>query len=339
MKRKENTMHAAEIDVAVLLLFFNNPTRFKKVFEQVKKARPSTLFLYQDGPREGKQDEEGIKECRNIVENGIDWECEVYRWYHDKNVGCDPSEYLSQKWAFSYVDKCIVLEDDDVPSVSFFKFCKELLDKYENDTRIMMISGLNFDEITPNVTSDYFFSTICPIWGWATWRRVIDMWDEKYSFLSDEIVKRQMKDMIKSRNIRSDFIEFCQSHKNTGIAFYETILASNMYLNSGLGITPTKNMINNIGYAGDSTHFVSDFETMPKKDRKVFEMKRYELEGEIKHPHYVIEEFSYFDRVRKLQGWNNPKEQARKKVEKIFLYIKHYGFLKGLKKIISKLRK
>ena len=37
------------------------------------------------------------------------------RSYQTKNQGCDPSEYLSQKWAFSIVDKCIVLEDDDVP--------------------------------------------------------------------------------------------------------------------------------------------------------------------------------------------------------------------------------
>lgn len=29
------------------------------------------------------------------------------------------------------VDKCIVLEDDDVFFVFFFIFCKEMLDKYE----------------------------------------------------------------------------------------------------------------------------------------------------------------------------------------------------------------
>ena len=41
----------AKIDVAVLMLFFNRPDNFQKVFDEVKKARPAQLFLYQDGDR------------------------------------------------------------------------------------------------------------------------------------------------------------------------------------------------------------------------------------------------------------------------------------------------
>ena len=116
-------MKSALVDVPVLILFFNRPQQLSQVFEQVKKARPSRLFLYQDGAR-NERDLPGIEACREIVSQ-IDWECEVERLYQEKNFGCDPSEYLSQRWAFSMVDKCIVLEDDDVPSQSFFPFCKE----------------------------------------------------------------------------------------------------------------------------------------------------------------------------------------------------------------------
>ena len=72
----------AKNDVAVLLLFFNRPSTFGQVFAEVKKARPSRLFLYQDGPR-GERDMAGIKVCREIAED-IDWECEVYRMYQEK---------------------------------------------------------------------------------------------------------------------------------------------------------------------------------------------------------------------------------------------------------------
>ena len=41
-------MKPALVDVAVLILFFNRPEPLKAVFSQVKKARPSKLFLYQD---------------------------------------------------------------------------------------------------------------------------------------------------------------------------------------------------------------------------------------------------------------------------------------------------
>ena len=80
-------MAPANIDVSVLLLFFARPEPFAKVFEQVRKARPARLFLYQDGPREGNAtDAENIRKCREIAEN-IDWECEVHKLYQEKNIG------------------------------------------------------------------------------------------------------------------------------------------------------------------------------------------------------------------------------------------------------------
>ena len=120
-----NTLPPAQIDVSVLILFFNRADVLEKVFAEVKKARPARLFLYQDGPR-GERDMPGIMACREVVSQ-VDWQCEVHTMYQEQNYGCDPSEYISQKWAFSHVDKCIVLEDDDVPTQSFFPFCKQVL--------------------------------------------------------------------------------------------------------------------------------------------------------------------------------------------------------------------
>lgn len=129
------------IDVPVLIIFFTRPDTLAKVFNSVKEARPSKLLLWQDGPRDEK-DMPGIEACRKIFD-GIDWECEVHSNYHTENMGCDPSTFRAQKWAFSIVNKCIVLEDDMVPSLSFYTYCKELLDRYENDERINHICGVN----------------------------------------------------------------------------------------------------------------------------------------------------------------------------------------------------
>ena len=75
-------MKSALVDVPVLILFFNRPQQLSQVFEQVKKARPSRLFLYQDGAR-NERDLPGIKACREIVSQ-IDWECEVERLYQER---------------------------------------------------------------------------------------------------------------------------------------------------------------------------------------------------------------------------------------------------------------
>lgn len=102
------------IDVPVLCIFFARPDQFRQSFEQVRKAKPRVLLLWQDGPRKDRPDDmENILACRKIAEN-IDWECEVHRNYHEENMGCDPSTHLSHKWAFSIVDKCIILEDDTI---------------------------------------------------------------------------------------------------------------------------------------------------------------------------------------------------------------------------------
>lgn len=312
------------VDVSVLILFFNRPEQLSKVFEQVRNARPSRLFLYQDGPR-GERDLPGIEACRRVVEQ-VDWDCEVHRMYQEKNYGCDPSEYISQKWAFSLADKCIVLEDDDVPSVSFFRFCKEMLDRYEHDTRITMIAGFNNEETTPDVPYDYFFASTFSIWGWASWRRVIDQWDEHYTFLDDTFNMRQLKQLIKERKFRDDFIYMCHRHKEHRKAYYETIFHASMLFNSGLAIVPTRNMINNLGATADSTHFAGSIHTMPRGYRRIFTMKRHEVEFPLKHPRYVIENVAYKESVYRIMGWGHPWIKIGRSFEELFLNLRYGNF-------------
>ena len=200
-------------DVAVLILFFNRPDHLQRVFEEVRKARPSRLFLYQDGPR-GERDMAGIEACRQVVAD-IDWQCEVHRKYQERNYGCDPSEYISQKWAFSVVDRCIVLEDDDVPSQSFFTFCKEMLDRYADDERIWMIAGFNPEEQVDS-PHDYLFTSVFSIWGWASWRRVVDKWDPNYAFLDQPDSMRQLNALMRQRGYCRDTLRACYDHRAAG---------------------------------------------------------------------------------------------------------------------------
>jgi hypothetical protein len=253
--------------------------------------------------------------------------------------GCDPSEFISQKWAFSIVDKCIVLEDDDVPSVSFFSFCKELLDKYENDERLSMIAGFNPEEITKDIPYDYFFATTFSIWGWASWRRVIDKWDEHYTWLDDKFNVNQLSSIIKAHKYRSDLIYRCQRHREHGKAFYETIFESSFIFNSGLSIVPTKNMINNIGIVGDSTHYGDSLDIIPRELRKIFTMKRFEQESQINHPLYVIENVEYKKRIFRKMGWGHPWIKACRSFEELFLNLRYGKFSNIRKSVVHRIQK
>lgn len=312
-------------DIAVLMLFFNRADTFRLVFDEVRKARPSRLFLYQDGPR-GERDLPGIEACRQIVaDENIDWECEVVRNYQTRNYGCDPSEYMSQKWAFSMADKVMVLEDDGVPSQSFFPFCKEMLDRYEHDPRVTMVAGFNTDEVTPGVPYDYFFTSVFSIWGWASWRRVIDQWDGDYAFMGDEFNRRQLEAIVKERGYRSDFMRMCADHAASGKPFYESVFWASMLMNNGLAVMPTRNMVNNVGASVDSTHF-SALATMPKRLRQLFTMRRFEVDFPLRHPQYVMEYMPYKEHCYRTMGWNHPWIKVGRSMEELWMNLKRGNF-------------
>jgi len=292
------------VDVPVLLIFFTRPDHFKQVFEQVKKARPSKLFLYQDGPRKERVDDvENIKKCREIAEE-IDWDCKVKHFYQENNVGCDPSMFIAIKWAFKHVDRCVILEDDVVPSQSFFPFCKELLERYCNDERITMISGMNHLDISEGNPYSYLFTKNQSIWGWATWKRNVDLWDKDYVFLDDENTLKLLKQNVESNYQYS--IETCKRHKISGREHFESISWSSQNLNSMINIVPTKNMISNIGIGENGTHSSSSLYLMPKALQKLFFKERYEIEFPLKHPKYVMEDKEYTQKLNKMMGIGHP---------------------------------
>jgi len=292
------------LQTPVLMLFFNRPEQFFQVFEQVAKARPAKLFLYQDGARIERNDIPGINKCREVLGH-INWECEVHTWFREKNYGCDPSEYLSQKWAFGEVERCIVLEDDDVPCQSFFTFCEEMLERYKDDERVNIISGMNTLGKYNDENADYFFSTMCSIWGWASWRRVVEKWDETYAFLDDETTVGNILE-LKEGTQSQVLIQAAKNHRSSGVPFYETILATDMFLNHRLNIVPSKNLISNIGIAATSTHSADSIEKIPHGIRRVFNMKTYEYKFPLRHPKYMVEDVYYQKKVKRILGWDHP---------------------------------
>lgn len=335
-------MQPSAIDISVLILFFNRPEPLKEVFEQVRLARPTRLFLYQDGPR-SNADMHGIEACRYVVSK-IDWECEVHQNYQTINAGCDPSEFLAQKWAFSLTDKCIVLEDDDVPSQSFFPFCKEMLDRYENDERITMIAGFNTDEdSTPYFASSastpsYFFTRAFSIWGWASWARVINNWDGTYDFVKNVDKWNVLQQKSKQYRQRKEMISLCRQHAQIGKEYYETIFWAYMTIHDGLAIMPTVNMINNIGLT-EGTHYATQLQLMPRRLRKQFEMERHNLDFPLKHPVKIEECPAYQERYYLLNAWNNPWRKIQYSLEELLLNLQKGNFANIKKAMIARIKK
>ncbi|MBQ0157809.1 MAG: hemolysin activation protein [Bacteroidales bacterium] len=310
----------------VLILFFNRPDTLAQVFAAVREARPPVLFLYQDGAR-GEKDLAGIAACREVVSH-IDWPCQVHRLYQERNYGCDPSEFISQRWAFGEVERCIVLEDDDVPSQSFFTFCDAMLERYKDDERVGIISGFNTDEKTTDIgADDYFFTTNFSIWGWASWRRVVAAWDEHYTWLDDPTAVARIEALSRERKLRSDFLPMCRTHRDSGKAYYETIFHAHLLLHSQMAIVPRVNMIRNIGVSDDSTHFGGSIATLPHAYRRIFTMSTHNLDtAHLTAPAHIIDHTAYRKRVYRTCCWGHPWLKVARSIEELWLNLKYGNY-------------
>lgn len=325
--------HPFKIDVSVLIIFFVRPDTLQKVFDSVKEARPKTLLLWQDGPRKNRpEDIENVSKCRKIVDD-IDWDCIVYRNYHENNMGCDPSTFLAQKWAFSIVDKCIILEDDRIPVQSFYPFCKVLLDKYENDDRINHICGTNLLEDNESCESDYFFAQAGST-TWASWRRVAKGWDEDYSYVDDRYALCCVKSIV-NKYLYKDILRHAVTHKNEKKQYWETILGMDCLLNNRVVIIPKKNMVIDLGLTENSTHAVANPKLLPRFARSMFYMKAYDVEFPLRHPKYIVKDNEYYERILHNAGCGRPVITILRKIEYLLRCL-YYGEFKRILAFIKK---
>lgn len=236
----------------VLLIGFNRPDNMGKVFAQIRKAKPDVLYIAVDGPRESKIGENKLcEECRDIAKL-VDWPCEVHTLFRKKNVGCALGVSGAISWAFEKEDRLIILEDDCVPDVSFFSFCDQMLEKYENDTRVWQVCGRSYHPDSSFFGgADYLFSHYSHIWGWATWKRCWTKFDIKMGDFPEYIKIGGAYNVFQSPKLAKKANKFSKSiYSNIEIVSSHTWDYQWGYVkekNGGLGIVPRFNLIKNIG--------------------------------------------------------------------------------------------
>lgn len=310
-----------------------------KQFEVIKKARPSILFVTSDGGRNEKEWDIILKN-RKMYEEEIDWNCTVYYQYADENLGLYAMGRKRLELIWNTVDRCIFLEDDIIPSISFFSYCAELLEKYKDDTRIETICGMNHLGVSEDVTSDYFFSRQGSVWGTATWKRAHECRGD-FSYGDDPYIMKLLKQRTKHNPTFMKKIDaYSKSDLHEGhVAGGEFWIEFNMYAQNRLQIVPKYNMINNVGYDEGSAH-AQGYRYFNSDLKKLFNMKTYEYELPLKHPKYVIPDVEYEKKRNATLGYNDRWARFKHSIETNFLRIKYDGLFSWMfASIIRKLKK
>ncbi len=274
-------------EAPVLFITFNRTDTTRVVFETIRKAKPKKLYMFSDGPRANRHEDDWSKISENRqLANEVDWDCTVYTRFLEKNQGCGEGVSGAISWAFEQEDRLIILEDDCVPALSFFSLCNELLQKYLHNPRVMHISGTRWNEEFPMNDGDYFFMRYAHIWGWATWKRAWDLYDYQMKdwpqFKEKKILNIVEKDyapMIKSWNFLFTNI-YNLERKHTWDYQWQYCI----FKHDGLCINAVQNQITNIGAEGMHSSEVSHHH-----NRERHEISTPLREPQFMHPPYGFE--------------------------------------------------
>lgn len=236
----------------VLFMVFNRPEKTKQVWEQIRKAKPQKLYISADGPRTGvEHDFEKCNEVRSIVEV-VDWDCDVKRLYHNENLGCSQAGRLAFEWIFTSEDCMIQIEDDVLPTSSFFWFMQEMLDRYKDDDRIGFVCSENYGIKFGNAT--YFFTQYGTSGGWATWKRIFNLWEYKLDSLEEVINKPEFRKTFLTK-FQYDYWKRLFYHwKHVGGNTYDLQNVFLVHKYNLVNIVPNINLNTNIGWDLDATN-------------------------------------------------------------------------------------
>jgi hypothetical protein len=262
----------------IVFIIFKRADTTAKVFEVIRQVKPSKLLVIADGPRCDRPEEaEKCAATRAIIDR-VDWDCEVIKNYADTNIGCGKRIATGLDWVFENVEEAIILEDDCVPEITFFRFCQELLEKYRDDKRIGSICGQNF-QFGRNQTEDsYYFSRYSHMWGWATWRRAWQHFDFEMKLWPE----------VKQKKLLNDWFNDTQAVKNWNKTFqraydgtmncwdFQWIFAC--WMQSSLSILPSVDLVSNIGFGQDSTH----------TDEEIVRIITQPIQFPLQHPSYLV---------------------------------------------------
>ena len=166
--------------------------------------------------------------------------------------------------------------------MGFFKFCKELLEKYKDNPQITSIAGYTPVNIKEGEIS-YTFSRYNFLWGWATWAKVWnEIYDKEKIYSKKQDPNSYLKKILSSPLERLLFKKRYLDSIKGEISTWEFPWVFGQIRKKGLCVVPRTNMITNIGIEEDFTN------TKPNKvDLYFLQGKGKDISFPLKHPKKV----------------------------------------------------
>jgi hypothetical protein len=240
-------------ETAVGLFLFNRPETTARVVDVLRRVRPRRLFAVADGPRPGHPGDPPRCAAARAVLDAVDWDCTLRTDFSPVNLGCGRRVASGISWIFDQVEEAILLEDDCVPDPTFFPYCAELLARYRDDERVLMVTGTNPLAPWRTDAQSYHFALHGYCWGWATWRRAWRLFDFAMSALDLPETPARLLQATSDEAFTDMVLRMCRASRGR-IDIWDWPWALAQLLEGRLAAVSAVNLVSNIGFSTGATH-------------------------------------------------------------------------------------
>ena len=280
-----------QFDIPVCLFIFQRKDTVLRIIDRISQVKPQKIYLMSDQGR-NEVEKKRVQECRKAVEAAINWNCEVIKDYAAENRGVFENIGMGAMRVFSQEEVAIFLEDDNLPEITFFSYCKQMLEKYKDNDRVVWICGTNYLGKYENSSGEsYMFTQHLLPCGWASWKKKYTKYYDSFFDTFNETIKERIKPLYRNNPLYKQQMEVIQreyDRMKNGERFrsWDYQMCLSIRANDLVGISPANNQIKNIGVDAFSEHGGVTF--ADKMTKRFCGMDSYPLEFPLKEPQTVL---------------------------------------------------
>lgn len=238
----------------IVIFAFNRLDCLKKTISSIlnnEEARQSDLFVFVDGPRQHKKDENrkvsAVQEYVKTIQGFKTCTCT----FSESNNGLAKSIISGVSFVINRYGKAIILEDDLALAPNCLFYFNQALIHFQENERVFSICGYtNAIKKPSDYAENTYFCTRSSSWGWATWS---DRWNSVDWNLADwEQVKTTGKRFNKWGG--SDCWHMLNRWHEGKINSWAIRFCYSQFIQNKVSLFPEKSLIDNVGFDGDGTN-------------------------------------------------------------------------------------
>lgn len=231
----------------IIIFVYNRLHHLNTLLNSLQKNdlfKKSKVLVFSDGPK-NEIDKDKIDKVRELLKKKlVQQNSEIIE--NNINLGLSRNIIGGLNKIFQIYDRAIILEDDLELSPFFLNYMNDALNLYSTSENVASISGYMYPIEPKKFSNNYFFLKLVESWGWGTWKRAWNI------FENDSL---KLKKKIDEKKLANEF------NLDPGISYYKMLTDNINGLNDSWAVRwyastflknmntlfPSKSFVKNIG--------------------------------------------------------------------------------------------